>query len=53
MKGLLITSAAVALGIAGLMSQGNAEPSKSSAIYSVDHTWTSDYHFDRSTNLWM
>lgn len=53
MKGLIITSAAVALSVAALMSQAAEEPSKSSAIFAIDHSWTCDYHFDRSTNLWM
>jgi hypothetical protein len=53
MKGLIITSAAVALSVAALMSQSADEPSKSSAIFAVDHSWACDYTFDRSTNLWM
>ena len=52
MKGLIITSAAVAISVAALMSQSQ-EPSKSSAIFHIENSWTSDYHFDRSTNLWM
>jgi hypothetical protein len=53
MKGLLITSAVIAFSAASLMSQAGQEPSKSSAFYSVDHSWTCDYRFDKSTNLWM
>jgi hypothetical protein len=52
MKGFIITSAAIAISVAALMSQ-STEPSKSSAIFSVEQSWTADYHFDRSTNLWM
>lgn len=52
MKGLLITSAAIAVSVAALMSQ-STEPSKSSAIHHIENSWTCDYKFDRSTNLWM
>lgn len=53
MKGLLITSAVIALSAASLVSQSGEEPSKSSAFHSVDHSWSCDYRFDKSTNLWM
>jgi hypothetical protein len=53
MKGVVITTAVIALSVASLMSQSGQEPSKSSAIYAVDHSWTCDYRFDKSTNLWM
>jgi hypothetical protein len=53
MKGVIITAAAIALGVAGLMSQSQNEPSKSSAILMIDHSWACDYNFDKSTNLWM
>ena len=53
MKGLIITAAAIAVSVAGLMSQSQNEPCKSTTVITVDHSWTCDYHFDKSTNLWM
>ena len=53
MKGLIITSAAIALSVASLMSQAGQEPTRRTTTINIDHSWTSDYHFDKSTNLWM
>jgi hypothetical protein len=53
MKGLIITTAAIAISVASLMSQSGQQPTRRTTVIGLDHSWTSDYHFDKSTNLWM